>query len=396
MDYKYLCATKEVNINKDTKIGVLGGGQLGRMLVQEATKMDLDLWFMDKDFDFPVAAIYPNFVKGDFQSYDDVISFGSAMDVITIEIENVNTDALKALEASGKKVIPQARVIELIKDKGLQKQFYQENSLPTSEFFLVESANEIRQKVQAGTITYPFVQKSRIAGYDGKGVAAIRAEDDLEKLIDAPSVIEELINIRKELAVIVGRNEEGQITCFPTTEMVFNPKGNLLDYLLCPAVVSSEVEEKCKSLAKQIIEKLDMIGILAVEFFLTKENEILINEVAPRPHNSGHHTIDVGGYSQYNLHLRTLLNLPLLPVYQEKIAAMINLLGSGEQVGPATYIGLEKVLELEGVFPHLYGKKITKPLRKMGHVNILGNNMEEVLKKIDFVKSNLTVVACQQ
>ncbi len=366
------------------------------MLVQEASKMNLDFWFMDKDFEYPVATMYPNFVKGDFQNYEDVLSFGSVMDIITIEIENVNTEALKELEKRGKKVYPQARVIEIIKDKGLQKQFYQENSLPSSEFFFVESEEEIRTKIESGLINYPFIQKSRTAGYDGKGVAAIKGADDLVKLLDTPSIIEEMIDIEKELAVIVARNEEGQTVSFPVTEMVFNPKGNLLDYLLCPAEIDQKVEQKCIHLAKEIITKLDMVGLLAVELFLTKENEILINEVAPRPHNSGHHTIDAGTYSQYNLHLRTLLNLPLLPISQERLAAMINVLGEPDDTGPACYEGLEKILGLDEVYVHLYGKKMTKPLRKMGHVNILGIDKAEVMKKIDFIKANLKVVACQQ
>lgn len=365
------------------------------MLIQEASKLDLDMWFMDKEFDYPVPSMYPNFVKGDFTDYDDVISFGSAMDILTIEIENVNTDALKTLEEAGKKVYPQAAVIETIKDKGLQKQFYQEQSIPTSQFFLVSSKEEILKKISSGQLSYPFIQKSRLAGYDGKGVAAIKSEHDHDKILEAPSVIEELIDIEKELAVIVSRNLSGDLQCFPMTEMVFNKEGNLLDYLLCPAQVSEDLISRSEKLAGDIITGLDMVGILAVELFLTKDGKLLVNEVAPRPHNSGHHTIDAGNYSQYNMHLRTLLDLPLKEIQQEGQAMMINVLGSKDHTGPVAYEGLHKILSISNVYPHLYGKKVTKPLRKMGHVTIVGGSLKELLETKDFIKSNLKVVSCQ-
>ncbi len=378
------------------KIGVLGGGQLGRMLIQEATKFDLDLWFMDKEFDFPVPSMYPNFVRGDFKNYDDVLAFGKAMDIITIEIENVNTDALKELEAQGKQVYPQPRVIEIIKDKGIQKQFYQENSIPTSDFFLVSDKEEILKIIENGQLKLPFIQKSRLAGYDGKGVAAIITENDLSKLLEGPAVIEQLVDIEKELAVILARNEDGAISAFPMTEMVFDPQGNLLDYLLCPAAVDEDIQQKGLELAKQVIEGLDMVGLLAVELFLAKDGSILVNEVAPRPHNSGHHTIDAGNYSQYNMHLRTLLNWPLNTVKQDNMAMMINLLGSPDHTGPVKYEGLGRVMKIPNVYPHIYGKKITKPLRKMGHTTIVGDTLEELLEAKKFIKSYLKVISCQE
>lgn len=375
---------------------MLGGGQLGRMLIQEATKFDLDMWFMDKDFDYPVPSMFPNFVKGDFKNYEDVLAFGKAVDIVTIEIENVNTDALKVLENLGKKVYPQARVIETIKDKGLQKMFYQEESLPTSEFFLVKDKAEIEAKISSGQLLFPFVQKSRLAGYDGKGVVTVKSRQDLPKLLDTPSVIEQLVDIEKELAVIISRNTNGDTECFPITEMVFEPKGNLLDYLLCPAEVSAELVTNCNSLATSIITKLEMVGILAVEFFLDKNGQILINEVAPRPHNSGHHTIDTGTYSQYNSHLRCLLDWPLLPVSQHGYAMMINVLGSEGHVGSPVYNGLNSIMQIESVYPHIYGKKLTKPLRKMGHVTIVGDSKTELLEKMAQIKSSLKVESCQK
>jgi len=379
------------------KIGVLGGGQLGRMMLQEATTWDLDLHFLDKEFDFPVPSIYRRFHKGDFNNYEDVVAFGKEMDIITIEIENVNTDALKHLESLGKTVYPQASVIELIKDKGLQKAFYQKELIPTSPFTYSDDKAAILNSIDKGDIKLPFIQKSRLAGYDGKGVAAIIDQSDIDKIIDAPSIIEDLVDIDKELAVIVSRNAKGEVASFPVVEMVFNQKGNLLDYLICPSETTKEIAEQCDKLARAVIGKLEMVGILAVEFFLTKSGNILVNEVAPRAHNSGHHTINFNNYSQYNYHLRALLNLPFpytRPLYSYGL--MWNILGEVGHKGEAYYEGLDEVLEIEGVYPHLYGKTITKPLRKMGHLNIVGDSKEEVLAKLDLVKNKLKVKAWNQ
>lgn len=375
------------------KLGILGGGQLGKMLVQELTKWDIEAWFMDADFNCPVAKVYPLFVKGDFKNYDDVVAFGKSMDIISVEIENVNTEALAYLESIGKEVRPQSRVLEIIKDKGIQKQFYQENSIPTSDFFMVESAEAIKEKLESGSLKIPFVQKARTAGYDGKGVCVVSSGSDVDKLIEASSIIEEKVDIHKELAVIVGRNASGQMTNFPIAEMVFNKKGHLLDYLIAPAEVSELVQDKCRAWAEMIITKLDMIGILAVEFFLTSDGRILVNEIAPRPHNSGHHTIDAGNYSQYNIHLRTLYDIPLPQIHQECLAMMINVLGEDGHTGPTKYEGLDEVMKEENVYPHLYGKGETRPLRKMGHVNIIGKNKDELLKKMELVNTNLKVKA---
>jgi 5-(carboxyamino)imidazole ribonucleotide synthase len=380
------------NITK-TKIGVLGGGQLGRMLQQEASTMDLDIHFLDKSIDFPAGLISHNFQIGNFQNFDDVLSFGQDKDILTIEIENVNTEALKQLEVVGKKVYPQPNVIETIKDKGLQKQFYLKHSIPTSNFFIVENKNAIIEKLNDGSLEYPFVQKSRLAGYDGKGVAVITSENDIDKLFNVGSVIEELIDIEKELAVIIARNERGEINHFPITEMVFNEKGNLLDYLICPSDISENINQKAIEIAKNIIMTFEMVGILAVELFLTKKGDIIVNEVAPRTHNSGHHTIDANINSQFNLHLRSILNLSLGSTEQIRpFAALLNVIGDiNSNVGKPTYHGLEAILNIQEVYPHFYGKKVVKPLRKMGHVNITATSKETLIEKIHKIKNTLIV-----
>ena len=364
------------------------------MLAQQAVGWNLQLSFLDKNATYPTPKVHPGFEVGDFTNYEDVLRFGKDKDIVTIEIENVNTEALKTLEQNKVKVYPQARVIETIKDKGLQKQFYSEESIPTAAFFLVTSKEEIIERIVKGELTYPFIQKARTAGYDGKGVALINTPENLDKLLAGPCVIEELVDIDKELAIIVARNASGQITQLPLTEMVFDERGNLLDYLITPSAITSDQLENCKQLATQIISKLDMVGILAVEFFLNKKGDIIVNEVAPRPHNSGHHTIDAGSYSQYDLHLRTLLNMDLpTDTSQRGYALMYNILGEPGYTGEAIYKGIEKLYSLPQVYVHLYGKTLTKPLRKMGHVNILGSSKEEVLEKLSKVKSLLKVIA---
>jgi 5-(carboxyamino)imidazole ribonucleotide synthase len=395
-DYKYLydSKTRDIRDIQKLKIGVLGGGQLGRMLAQEAVGWNLQLSFLDKSEDFPVPKVHPNFEIGDFTDYNSVLKFGSDKDILTIEIENVNTDALIQLEQQGVQVYPQPSVIQTIKDKGLQKEFYAEQGIATAPFFLVSGKEEILTKLEEGTLTYPFIQKTRTAGYDGKGVTVIKDEQQLSKLFEGPSVIEDLIDIDKELAIIVARNQSGQMTQLPLTEMVFDERGNLLDYLITPSAITEEQTAQCSQLATEIISKLNMVGILAVEFFLDKAGQIIVNEVAPRPHNSGHHTINAGPNSQYDLHLRTLLNMDLPHQTAHKgYALMCNIVGEPGHTGEAIYEGLDQVYALPQVYVHLYGKTITKPLRKMGHVNIIGDTRGEVLEKLQKVKSLLKVKA---
>ena len=371
---------------QDFRLGVLGGGQLGRMLIQSGIDLNIEFNVLDPDPKAPCHQI-SNFTVGKLTDYDTVVAFGETCDLITIEIENVNTAALKHLVRMGKRVFPQPDVIELIQDKRVQKLFYRQNDIPTADFILTEDRNDvIKQKA-----FLPAVHKLGKGGYDGQGVQILRSENDLPKAFDAPGVLEKLIDFEKEIAVIVSRNERGEVMAFPSVEMVFHPEANLVEYLLSPAQISSAADDVAWQLATKVITKLNMVGVLAVEMFVTKDKQVLVNEIAPRPHNSGHHTIEANVTSQYQQHLRAILGLapgrpdPILP------AAMVNLLGEEGHTGVANYVGLEEVLAIEGTHVHLYGKKTTKPFRKMGHVTIVDGDIESLKKKINFVKKTLKV-----
>ncbi|MEN0006947.1 MAG: 5-(carboxyamino)imidazole ribonucleotide synthase [Bacteroidota bacterium] len=377
-----------------TKIGVLGGGQLGKMLQQAASNWHVQLHFLDQSKEFPAGPLSPHFKEGNFKNYEDVYAFGQDKDVITIEIEHVNTEALHQLVAEGKTVHPAPDKLDIIKDKGLQKQFYQRHRIPTSNFVLYANGDAIRQAVQDGALSLPFVQKSRTAGYDGKGVAVIKTKEDLaNRLMDTASVVEDLVPIAKELAVIVARNEAGELRAFPTVEMEFSPVANLVEFLFCPANIDTAVEQKAVALARQVMEAFDLCGLLAVELFLTENGEILVNEVAPRPHNSGHHTIDSAFTSQFEQHLRAILNLPLGDTSSKTPGVMVNLLGAPEHTGPASYKHLDQVLGLKGVNVHLYGKTITKPHRKMGHATIVDESLDAAKERALQVKELLKIVS---
>ncbi len=375
-------------------IGILGGGQLGKMTALAAQNWDVPLRFLDKSKDFPAGKVCPYFEEGDFTKYEDVYEFGKNCDIITIEIESVNTAALHQLVQEGKTVHPSPVVLDIIKDKGLQKEFYIENQLPTSSFLLVKNKQEILEKVEEGTIQLPFVQKARMGGYDGKGVSVIKVESDLEhKLMDTPSVIEDLVNIEKELGVIVVRNEKGETAVYPTVEMIFSEEANLVEYLLSPARITDQQEKEAQALAVQTIEAYGACGLLAVEMFLTPAGEILINEVAPRPHNSGHHSIDACMTSQYAQLIRSLYNMPLGSTKMTSPAIMLNLLGEPEYKGLVHYQGFEECTAIEGVKVHIYGKELTKPFRKMGHVTVIDSDPDQLLEKARFVKKTLKVVS---
>ncbi len=378
-------------MKSNIKVGILGAGQLGRMLSQSASRFGQELYFLDAQDDFPAAQISSNFVQGSFNNYDDVLSFGKDLDVISIEIENVNTEALSELEKLGKKVYPQSRVIELIKDKGVQKTFYKEKNIPSSSFSLYDGKASILHDIEQNKISLPFVQKARTGGYDGKGVQVINSIEDLPQLMDTPSVIEDLVDIAKELSVIICRNLHGEIVVYDVVEMVFDPKANLVDYLFSPADINESTRSKCTAIAKSIAESLEIVGILAVELFLSTENEVLVNEMAPRTHNSGHHTIDSTICSQFEQHFRILFDLPLGSTKLKSKGAMVNLIGELGYTGKPFYEGLENIAKIEGVHPHIYGKQLTKPNRKMGHVNIVGSDMEEISEKIKQVKSGIKV-----
>ena len=373
---------------KDLRLGVLGGGQLGRMLIQAANDLNIHIHCLDPDPNAPCSEIAHSFSCGSLTDFNTVLNFGSDKHLITVEIENVNVEALIELEKKGVKVFPQPNVLKLIQDKGLQKEFYLKNNIPTAAFELISSKAELLLKTD-----FPFVHKLRTGGYDGKGVKIISNLSEAEQSFDSPSVIEEKIDFQKELSVLVARNEKGEIKTFPLVECEFNPEANLVEFLFSPADVSPEIELKAKEIASQLIEKLNMVGLLAVELFLTKSNELLVNEIAPRPHNSGHHTIECCTTSQFSQHLRAILNLPLGDTSLIQAGAMINLVGEKEFNGPVIYDGLENLLSIPGVFPHLYGKETTKPFRKMGHITITGKNIDELKAKSDKIKGLIRVIS---
>lgn len=372
----------------DLKFGILGGGQLGRMLIQESVNFNISTHVLDPDPDAPCKDLCSRFTVGSLADYQTVYDFGKNLDLLTIEIEKVNVDALEQLENEGVMVYPQSRVIRLIQDKGIQKQFFKENDIPTAPFLLIQKKSEL----QTVDFAYPYIQKLRKDGYDGRGVHTIKAHADLGKAFDAPSLIEQFVDFEKELAVIVARNETGEVRTFPCVEMEFNPEANLVEFLISPSTLGFEILQKADQLAIKIAEDLKIVGILAVELFLTKDGNLLVNELAPRPHNSGHHTIEGNYTSQYEQLLRAIFDLPLGDTRSISNAVMINLLGEKGFEGLAEYEGLKKILKIDGVYVHLYGKKITKPFRKMGHVTVLDDDREKAIEKARFVQKTIKVV----
>ncbi|MEM9981312.1 MAG: 5-(carboxyamino)imidazole ribonucleotide synthase [Bacteroidota bacterium] len=370
------------------KIGILGGGQLGRMIIQAAINYPYDVYILDPDPNAPCSQLTSHFQVGELTHFDTVYHFGKKVDILTIEIEHVNADALERLEAEGIQVYPQSQVVRIIQDKRVQKQFYQTEQIPTADFVLINKKSELQNHVDF----LPAFLKLGKAGYDGKGVLKLTRSSDFEQAFAAPSLLEKAVTIDKEISVIVARNLNGEISAFPVVELVFDPVLNLVDYLLCPAQITNDQAQEATTLAKQIIEKLGMVGLLAVEMFLTKEGKILVNEIAPRPHNSGHQSIEGNETSQFEQHLRAINNLPLGSTEVRMPSAMVNLLGAPAHTGEAHYEGLDEVLRMPQVYVHLYGKKITKPGRKMGHVTIIENNIDRLLEKVEQVKNRLQVV----
>jgi 5-(carboxyamino)imidazole ribonucleotide synthase len=371
------------------QIGLLGGGQLGRMLIQSAVNYNLQISVLDPDKNAPCRHLVKKFSHGSLSDYDTVYDFGKDKDLITIEIENVNIEALKALEKEGKKVFPQPHIIELIQDKGSQKMFYQRNNIASADFFLVEKKDQVSKYADY----FPFFQKLRKGGYDGKGVVKLVNPHHLDKAFDAPSVLERLVDYQKELAVIVARSESGEMKCFPVVECEFSPEANLVEYLFSPANIKKSTEQEATKLAMLVAEKLGIVGLLAVELFLTKDGKLLVNEIAPRPHNSGHHTIEANVTSQFEQHLRSVLNLPLGDTAIVKAGVMVNILGDFGHEGNAVYQGMEDIMKFSGVYVHLYGKAVTKPFRKMGHVTIVDDDILKARQKARIVKNTLKVVA---
>ncbi|MEO8472267.1 MAG: 5-(carboxyamino)imidazole ribonucleotide synthase [Chryseolinea sp.] len=370
------------------KVGILGGGQLGRMLIQSGVDFNIPFTVLDPDPNAPCATL-AEFSAGKLTDHKTVIEFGSKCEVITIEIENVNTAALQELVDQGKRVFPQPSIIKLIQDKRLQKQFYRDSNIPTADFILVENSTDVRKH----ETFLPAVNKLGREGYDGRGVQMLRSSADLDKAFNAPGLLESLIDFEKEIAVIVARSTNGEVKTFPAVEMVFHPVHNLVEYLYSPAQLTTDVSSSADRIARTIIEKLGMVGLLAVEMFVTKTGEVLVNEIAPRPHNSGHQTIEANVTSQYEQHLRAILGLPLGDTSIVAPSAMVNLLGEAGHDGLARYQGFQDVMSIPGVHVHLYGKRFTKPFRKMGHVTIVDNDVDELKRKANFVKETLKVIA---
>ena len=378
---------KKAFYDRHFTLGVLGGGQLGRMLLPPANELDIKLAILDPDPEAPCSKLAHHFVCGDFRDHDTVMQFGESCDVITVEIEHVSISALKALREMGKKVFPQPEVLETVQDKGLQKQFYEKHGIPTAPYRLVSNVTELKAHIDF----LPFAQKLRKGGYDGRGVQLLHSEADLTKAFDAPCVLEELVAFEQELAIIVARNESGEVRTFPLVAMDFNPKANLVEYLYAPAGVAPEVEQAAEAIARKVVEAYGLVGIMAIELFMLPDGSLLVNEVAPRPHNSGHHSIEANATSQYAQHLRAILDLPLGSTKSTRYAAMVNLLGAEGHSGPVHYEGIEEALAISEVYVHLYGKSLTKPFRKMGHVTCTGNSAAEVREKALKIKELITV-----
>jgi 5-(carboxyamino)imidazole ribonucleotide synthase len=377
----------------DHKIGILGGGQLGKMLAIEAANWHLAIYILDQDHQFPAVPYAPFFQAGDFKNFDDVVQFGKKVDILTIEIEQINVDALFYLEKEGVKVYPKPSTVQVIQDKGLQKMFYKERDIPTAEFQLFNDEKEIKEALKNKQIAFPFVQKSRKDGYDGKGVVVVSNENDLINLLDCPSIIEERINIKTEISIIVVRSASGELLHYEPVEQHFNQAANLVSYLICPAELEKSTLSKMNEIASLIAIDLDLVGLLAIEFFLDTNHDIFVNEVAPRPHNSGHHTQNSCETSQFEQHLRAILDLPLGSTRQHSIGAMVNIIGEPGYAGKTNYVGIEECLKIDGVHLHLYGKLETRPFRKMGHINIADKDRKKVLENIEKIKSTLRVIS---
>lgn len=371
------------------KAGILGGGQLGRMLLQAAANYPVETFVLENDAGCPAAHLCHHFVKGDIRNYDDVYRFGKSLDVITIEIESVNEDALEKLEAEGVKIYPRPSALKTIKDKILQKQFYSEHAIPTAPFVITQSKKELQQHIDF----LPAVHKLGKGGYDGRGVQVIKTKEDIEKGFDEPGVLEKQVNINKEIAQIVAVNEEGQTALYPPVDMVFDPLLNLLDYQISPAELTENILWKIEALALRVVKDLKSPGIFAVELFIDKTGDVFVNETAPRVHNSGHHTIEANYSSQFDMLWRIMLNYPLGNTSAILPAAIVNLLGEENHNGEAVYEGLEEVLRMDNVFVHIYGKKQTKPGRKMGHVTIINKDRPDLTYKKNRIKNLLKVVS---
>ncbi len=379
--------------SSDFKLGILGGGQLGKMLLYETRKFDVHTKVLEASDDAPCKIACNEFVKGSLTDFDDVYNFGKKVDVLTIEIENVNIKALEKLETEGLKVYPPTRALRIIQNKATQKLFYVDNEIPIADFSRFAYASEIKDSIANGGLNLPFVWKAAQFGYDGQGVKVIRTVGDLKGLPEGECIAEKLVPFKNELAVIVVRNSSGEVVTYPVVEMEFHPDANQVEYVICPARIDAKVADKAREIALKVSEKIGHIGILAVEMFQTEDDRILVNEVAPRPHNSGHYSIEASYTNQFEQHIRAILDLPLGSTESKVAAIMVNLVGAEGHTGDVVYENIAAILKMKGVTPHIYGKKQTRPFRKMGHVTIVNENIDEARKIAEQVKNTIKVIS---
>jgi 5-(carboxyamino)imidazole ribonucleotide synthase len=400
---KITIAKKIVPLRKETfmadyfssqfTLGILGGGQLGKMLLYETRKFDIKTHVLDPSAESPCRIACDYFEQGELMDFETVYAFGKKVDVLTIEIENVNVDALQKLESEGKKVFPSSETIRNIQNKGTQKQFFTAHSIPTSPYRLFKSLSELHNAITHKELEMPFVWKRCSGGYDGMGVSVIRNVDQLRSLPDTPCLAEHFVPFKNELAVIVARNDSGDVSTYPVVEMEFHPEANQVEYVICPARIDPEVARNAREVATRVSRAYKHVGLLAVELFQTVDDDILVNEVAPRPHNSGHHTIESSYTNQFEQHLRAILDLPLGVTKSKVNGIMVNLVGEEGYTGRVVYNNIENILSMEGVTPHIYGKKDTRPFRKMGHVTIVNEDLSEARKIAEKVKSTIRVIS---
>ena len=373
------------------KIGIIGGGQLGKMILDETNKIDLEVSILDPNKNSPCKNLTKNFILGDFNDFDTVLNFGLAHDIISYEIEHINVDALDELVSRGIEVQPSPEILRIIQDKNLQKSFFKENNFPTSNFSYFNSKNDLLNSFKKANLNFPCVWKKTKFGYDGFGVKVLNTENDLFKLPDSEMIIEDLVEFKKELSVIVAVNKKGDIKAYETVEMEFNPDSNQVEFVISPANISEDINRNAKKIAYELAKKINLIGLLAVEMFLTNDDKILINEIAPRPHNSGHFSIDACPTSQFKQHINSIMNFELGETSHQNCAVMLNLVGGNSHTGDVKYENLDLVKNQKNVYIHIYGKKITRPNRKMGHVTVICDNFASAYKKAKEIKEIIKV-----
>ena len=379
--------------SSDFTLGILGGGQLGKMLLTETRKFDITTKVLDPSPDAPCRIACNTFVQGNLTDFNTVYNFGKDVEVLTIEIENVNVEALEKLQTEGVKVYPSPQTIKNIQNKAAQKQFYATHGIPTAPFQVFQNTESLKKAINEQQLTLPFVWKSARFGYDGNGVKIVRQLTDLNLLPNDQCIAESLVPFKKELAVIVARDAKGQVRTYPVVEMEFHPEANQVEYVLCPARIEEAVAQKARTIAIQVAQAFEVVGLLAVELFQTENDEILVNEVAPRPHNSGHYSIEAAYTNQFEQHLRAILNLPLGSTESKIAGVMVNLVGAEGYQGKVVYENIEQIMAMEGVTPHIYGKKETRPFRKMGHVTIVNPNINKARQIAEQVKNTIRVIA---